>query len=189
MTDWLRPIEQMVLACSRDRRIIGITAPHAAAGVSTVSSAFAEVSARWGANTLLVDLSQEASSTQTAQLWAPGLGDPKLYLTQREYSYDYLQAVPNSANIGFFNSARNFRTSLVDELKEYSAIVLDLPAILDSSARTINPAISAVSCDGVIVVCRKGRTTTDQLKKTVEIIQAAGAALVGTVLNDIGPRS
>ena len=186
VSGWLRPIEHMVLASARDRRIIGITAPHAAAGVSTVSSAFAEMSARWGAKTLLVDLSQVISDAGDGQRWAPGLSDPRLFLETSERSYDVLQAIPTSATLGAFNSARHFRGSLVKELAEYSAIILDLPSILDFSLETVNPLVASVACDGIIIVCVKGRTTTDHLKQTVEAIKIAGGPIVGTVLNDFG---
>ena len=183
---WLRPIERMVLASARDRRIIGVTAPHAAAGVSTVSSAFAEMSARWGAKTLLVDLSHVVSDAGQERRWAPGLGDPRLFLETSDRSYDLLQAVPTSATLGAFNSARHFRDSLVRELNEYAAIVLDLPSILDFSLDSINPLVASVACDGVIVVCVKGRTTADHLKQAVDAIKVAGGPIVGTVLNDVG---
>lgn len=183
---WLRPIEQMVLAGARERRIVGITAPHAAAGVSTVSSAFAEMSARWGAKTLLIDLSRTVSEEGEGRRWAPGLGDPRLFLETRDRSYDVLQAAPTSATLGAFNSARHFRKSLVQDLEEYAAIVLDLPSVLDYALETINPLVAAVACDGIIVVCVKGRTTADHLKQTVEAIKVAGGPIVGTVLNDQG---
>jgi len=186
MTSWTRPIEQLMLASSRDSRIVGITAPHAAAGVTTVSNAFAEMSARWGAKTLLVDLSRVAADAGNGNCWAPGLGDPKLFLETNDRSYDVLQAMPNSAPLGAFNSARHFRASLVDELEDYAAIVLDIPPILDFSPETVNPLVAVVACDAVIIVCAKGRTTADHLKQTVDAITVAGGLIAGTVLNDLG---
>lgn len=90
-TGWLRTIEQIALACVQDNRIIGVTAPHSLAGVSTLSHAFAELSASWGVKTLLMDLS--ASKLVMTRRWMPGTGVPKDFVEQGENGYDVIRVV------------------------------------------------------------------------------------------------
>lgn len=185
-TGWIRTIEQIALACFRDHRIIGVTAPHSSAGVSALSHAFAELSASWGVKTLLMDLSAAVSKLEMTRLWAPGFGDPRNFLEHAEEGYDVIQVYPEPST-AVDNNHRRLPINLFRELEEYRAIVLDLPAIFEYSADTISPIIGAVSCDTVIIVCSKGGTEFDQLKKTVEVLQIAGAKIGGTVLNEFSP--
>lgn len=185
MTGWFRPVEQLVLSSTRDRRVIGITAPHVAVGVSTTASAFAEISARWGARTLLVDLSHVYSENHGGRCWAPGIGDPRQFIEASDQSFDFLQAVPSPATLGAVDTTRTFRQCLADDLGEYGAIVVDLAPILEWQLDAINPLVAAVACDGVIVVCAQGITTEEQLRRSVESIRTAGGSVIGTVLNDV----
>ena len=188
-TEWLRKIEQIALACFRDHRVIGVTAPRSMAGVSTLSDAFAELSASWGAKTLLIDLSAAASQVEIKRRWVPGIGDPKNFLEHRENGYDVLQIDPGTRVTVGCDNPRHLLPELFQELEEYQSIILDLPAVLEYSAYTVSPIIGAVSCDTVIIVCSKGRTTFDQLKKSIEVLQVAGVRIGGTVLNEFGPSA
>ena len=185
-TAWLRTIEQIALACFRDQRVIGVTAPHSLAGVSTLAHAFAELSASWGVKTLLTDLSTAASHTEISRRWAPGIGDPKNFLEHRKNGYDVIQIDTGTRTTIGYGNPRHFLAELFEELDEYKAIVVDLPAILEFSAYTMSPIIGALSCDTVIMVCSKGLTTFDQLKKGIEVLQVAGVRIGGTVLNEFG---
>jgi Mrp family chromosome partitioning ATPase len=177
-TGWLRTIEQIALACIRENRIIGVTAPHSVAGVSTLSHAFAELVGSWGVKTLLMDLT--ASKLAMTRGWTPGIGNPKDFIEQGENGYDVIRVVGLAPSpVAAFNLFR--------ELEEYRSIVLDLPAVLEYSAYTISPIIGAVSCDTVIIVCSRGGTSFDQLKKIIEVLQVGGAKIGGTVLNEFGP--
>lgn len=185
-TGWLRTIEQIALACIRNNRIIGVTGPHSLAGVSTLSHAFAELSASWGEKTLLMDLS--ASKLVMTRGWTPGLGNPRDFIEQDENAYDVIRVVDRAPSPApEFHSPRDILLNLFRELEEYRSIVLDLPAVLEYSVYTISPIIGAVSCDTVIIVCSRGGTSFDQLKKVIDVLQVAGAKIGGTVLNEFGP--
>ena len=188
-TEWLRKIEQIALACFRDHRVIGVTAPDSMAGASTLARAFAELSAGWGAKTLLIDLSTAAFYGELKHRWVPGVGDPKNFLEHGENGYDVLQIDPGTRTTARRDSPRHLLPELFEELEEYQSIILDLPAVLEYSAFTMSPIISALSCDTVIIVCSKARTTFDQLRKSIEILQVGGARIGGTVLNEFCPSA
>lgn len=184
-TGWLRTIEQIALACIRENRIIGVTAPHSVAGVSTLSHAFAELAASWGLKTLLMDLS--ASKLVMTPGWTPGIGNPRDFIEQGGNGYDVIRVVGVAPGpVVALHSPRDILINLFRELEEY-LIVLDLPAVLEYSAHAISPIIGAVSCDTVIIVCSKGGTSFDQLQKVLEVLQVGGAKIGGTVLNEFGP--
>lgn len=187
--EWLRRIEQIALACCRENRVVGVTAPHSAAGVSTLSHAFAELSASWGVKTLLVDLSTAAYAAEIERRWTPGIEDPKNFLDHGGKGYAFLQIGPGAEmNIGS-GRPKDLLTGLFKALEEYQTIILDLPAVLEYSPYTLSPIVGALSCDKVIIVCSRGWTTSDQLTKTIEVLQLAGARIGGTVLNEFRPSA
>jgi Mrp family chromosome partitioning ATPase len=174
----------MMVASVRDCRITGVTAPHPSAGVSRVSEALALLSARSGVRTLLVDLSRPGEEHDGRSRWVPG--EPaQPHLLQGEFSYDVLPAGPAPERAATIDTARRLRDNLTVELKHYAAIFVDLPAIRHQSSDKFDPLAAAAACDGVIVVCAKGKTTSDELKEVVESMRISGVKVAGTILNDV----
>lgn len=66
----------------------------------------------------------------------------------------------------------------IDQMKQTcSHVVLDLPATL----RSMSAAALAQKCDAVIIVVRNGKTTTQQLERTVHLLK--DSRVVGVVVN------
>ncbi|WP_051703849.1 polysaccharide biosynthesis tyrosine autokinase [Glycomyces sp. NRRL B-16210] len=73
---------------------------------------------------------------------------------------------------------------LLDELRSfYDVVVIDGPPLL----RVADAAATAASCDGVLLVVRKGRTRREQLKESLELLGNVKAPVIGAVLNFAAP--
>ena len=69
---------------------------------------------------------------------------------------------------------------LLSELRgTYDAIVIDAPPLLPVT----DAAVLARNADGALLVVRFGRTSREQVRKSVGILDAVGARMLGTVLN------
>lgn len=74
---------------------------------------------------------------------------------------------------------------LLESLREqFDVIVIDAPPLLPVT----DAAVLAGSADGALLVTRFGRTTKEQLRKSVEVLDNVGARLLGTVLNFVPAR-
>ena len=63
-------------------------------------------------------------------------------------------------------------------------MIVDLPAILESNAERLNPLAVAAACDGIIVLCARGKVVWNRLDRTLDLLRSAGAEVVGTVWNE-----
>lgn len=172
-----------MLSILREYRIIGVTALHPRAGSERVCQVIAKLLARSGLKTLLVDLSQPAGDHADCTRWVPGK-DPTGYVVRDTRGYDLLPAGPTPEAVDSFSSARKLRDNLKVDLLPYEVILVALTAVQRRSEQTFNPLVAASACDAVIVVCKKDRTSIDALKATIEMIQASGVKIAGTLLND-----
>jgi hypothetical protein len=153
------------------------------AGVSTVARSTAEVFARSGFKTLLVDLTPPIQSTCDRPYW-PGGGDLRKCITCRNGASDRLIARPTPSTRSTLNNVEAVRKAFTVELAEYSQVVIDMPAILDVDEHLINPLAAAAACDAVLLVCLTGGLTEERLTRALDLTRAAGANVTGTVLND-----
>lgn len=75
---------------------------------------------------------------------------------------------------------------LIRELGEsYSFVLIDTPPLIPVA----DTAALAPSTDGLLLICRQGRTTSTQLRQTVEQIEAVSARIIGTLLTMTDSRS
>lgn len=73
-------------------------------------------------------------------------------------------------------------TELLDRLQRaFDVVIVDSPPIVPVA----DPAALAGRCDGVVLVCRAGRTDRRRLTQATQVIDRAGGRLVGVVLNDV----
>jgi Mrp family chromosome partitioning ATPase len=180
--NWLQPIEQIAVSVMINRMsILGFTSPSPRSGVTTISRMLAEILARSGVCSLVVDLSRPIEHTDMVmdkdELWQR--------IVQNEGGFHMLFAAPSSVSKSRFNNVSWLRQCLNKELAGYGAIVLDLPPLVPDRADLINPVAAAAACDAVLMVCARGRVTRPQLKEAVELLRPAQVNLVGTILNDI----
>ena len=180
---WLRMVEQIAFGCFGNHRIVGVTAPHFSAGVSTLSRALANISAQWGKETLLIDLSEPLSRLE----WILDAADPRDLIQRSEGNYDTLKITANETDAEIFTAPEYLLENLVGTLNEYRSIVLDLPPVLEYSSSTISPILAATKCDIVAIVSVKGQTTFDDLKNVIDMCRVAGVRIGGTVLNEFNP--
>jgi capsular exopolysaccharide synthesis family protein len=69
--------------------------------------------------------------------------------------------------------------------RDFDAVLIDTPPVLSlADARVLSR-----SADGVILVCRAGATNRERAKIAVDLLVRDGAHVIGTILNDIDPRS
>lgn len=68
--------------------------------------------------------------------------------------------------------------------KEFDVIVIDTPPLLPVT----DAALIAAQADGALVVVRHGRTTRDQLRLSMDRLEAVDAKALGVVLNMVPPR-
>ena len=70
--------------------------------------------------------------------------------------------------------------SLLDELRtRFDAVVIDAPPLLPVT----DGAVIAHAADGALMVVRHGKTTREQLERASEVLDQAGAVLLGSVVN------
>ncbi len=184
---WLRPVEQLVLPALESRiRILGFTGPETGTGVSTLCRASAEVLARSGARVLLLDLSPDAASGRDPMSWTPGRNGAMSAVAPDPAGFDVLRAGITPDSRFLFNNARSLRSTLSEELSRYSAIVVNLPPLLDARPESINPIACALVCDEVVLVCAQDVTSRTSASQAAEAARAAGVKLTGAVWNRRG---
>ena len=176
---WRQPAEQINLFLDHQRtRVAGITSPLRGSGVSTLAARLSAARAASGVKTLLLDLN--GSGPDGSKIcWSPA--DPATFLPARSNDgYDVV--VGCSGQRSLFNNVATLRQTFGVQLAGYEQIIVDLPAL--SATDTINPAAVAAACDGVLIVCVTGRSSAAVLRAAIAKLDAAGASVSGTVLND-----
>lgn len=80
--------------------------------------------------------------------------------------------------------SQSMRDLLERAKKEYDVIVIDTPPLLPVT----DAALIAAQADGALVVVRHGSTTRDQLRHSIERLEAVDARALGVVLNMMPSR-
>ena len=182
----MQAIDHVITASiSEYRRIIGISSPHEASGVSKLSRHLVEAFSLSHVKPLLIDLSSETTQgDKVDDDWVPILKDPSSFIRHDSAGFDVLESHPDMNERFIFNNIDKFRDILDKELSDYEAIIVDLPAILSGKSESINPASCAAACDAVYLVTMSGQTTRPSLTATKARLDAAKAPLAGVILND-----
>lgn len=113
------------------------------------------------------------------------------YLRSSASSKDIIRKVDSSlyvilAENSIYNAADMLGSvkmkQLIDELREeYDLILIDSPSTLDyTDARLLAPIT-----DGVVLVAQHSRTKRSDIRKTKQLMDQAGASIVGIVLNQV----
>jgi len=196
MAEAIRGICTSLLLSQSDRelRVIVITSATPSEGKSTIANHMARALADAGARTLLVEadmrnpmLSRAFSSNMEAGLSLFLSGHMPHLPTAQETDNDnlfFISAGPQPPNpVALFNSER-MRVFLKDMSSEagYRFIVLDTPPVLAvSDARVL-----AARADGVVLVVRARHTTNNLVVRARNLLESAGANILGIVLNGTG---
>jgi hypothetical protein len=181
----IRQTEQIVLsAVAKKHRILGYLCPNNYSSATELSEGIAEGFARAGMTTLLVDLTGpvqhkngKASSPTGESLVGGGIA-------RDERGFDRWAVQPTTETRHRLNNVDGFRSVLIDDLRNYSKIVLNLPAAIQEDDDLVNPAGPAAACDAVYMVCANNGVSRGQLAKATHSLKSAGVQLTGLILDD-----
>ncbi|MGF1563550.1 MAG: hypothetical protein ACFB3T_15380 [Geminicoccaceae bacterium] len=172
-----------------DLRAIGVTAPREGHGVSTLAMALAERSALADRSTLLVELTTRASALTerhgvSRQDWTDAPGSAAQAWHTLRPGLTGLPS-PSLSRPTPLLRERAVLARLRDEwLERFDLIIYDLPPVLATSQRQIDPLVAAANCNGVIISVTTRLTTEADLIACVDQLRRADAELLGIVVND-----
>jgi Mrp family chromosome partitioning ATPase len=180
----IRAVENVVIASSETGvRVVGLAAPDAGAGVTTLAGTMATVYARSGFRTLLIDLQSTVSHFDNT--WLPGKNDAREFIVPGADEVDRLYGRPERRSQPLFNNVAALREAFSGQLQGYSKIVVDLPPLMENRAGGINAVAVAAACDSVLIVCAKGVVTTQRLRAMVGLVRSAGGQIGGSIMNEV----
>lgn len=174
-----------------EHRTILVTSPRAREGKSTTAINLAAVYAYGGNRTILVEadmrrpkLHEHFSSADLNGFTLALLGRISLDQAVLPTSIPNLSCIPAGAippNPAELLGSKHMRTLLEELRVRYDTVVIDAPPLLPvADATTLAPRV-----DGVVVVARVKQTKRDELKESIELVQAVGANLLGIALNAV----
>ncbi len=166
-------------------RVVGVTSPQPASGVSSVCRRICEAVARSGTRTLLVDLSGKPEVGPVTTVWYPGVGGAGQSIRRVSAGYDCVVATFDKDSRFLFNNIERLRRSLAEEFPSYEAIIVDIPSVPSADPAGLNGAAAAAACDGVLLICVSCEVSREQLNESLDAMANVEANLVGVVLNDI----
>lgn len=167
---------------------VGVTSPDYGDGKTTVAIALAaSLSHDFGTNVTLVDADFHTHSVERQYGLEGEAGFAEVLagtMVLPDATHDVREAAMRVVPAGLVSAdparlARSDRLApAVEQMKSSNShVVLDLPATLHS----MNAPALAQRCDAVIVVARSGRTTRQQLDRTLHLLRDAN--VIGVVMN------
>ncbi|MGH2634330.1 MAG: CpsD/CapB family tyrosine-protein kinase [Tepidiformaceae bacterium] len=167
---------------------VGVTSPDYGDGKTTIAIALAaSLSHDFGTNVTLVDADFHTHSVERQYGLEGQVGFAEVLAGTTvlpDATHDIVEAAMHVVPAGLVSAdparlARSDRLGpAVDQMKSgNSHVVFDLPATLHS----MNAPALAQRCDAVIVVARSGRTTRQQLDRTLHLLRDAN--VIGVVMN------
>ena len=182
-----------------EAKILLVTSPGPGEGKSSVACNLAVALARAGARTLLMDAdlrrpTQHQIFSLPADWSNAGLSaflqhtietvDPAVASTETE-TLSLLPAGPYPGPTAPFLRSERFGAMLEGLRDKYDCVVIDSPPV-GGSADTL---LAAPRADAVILVLAAGETQKDDVTEAKRLLAAAGARLIGCVLNKSTVRS
>ncbi len=178
-----------------DIHVVAVTSCMPNEGKSTVSLALARAFAQSGRRTLLIDADIRKSEMKKNIIGGTvekGLTD---FLTNQAKIMDVLTETnePNFYMIFAGHAAPNpsellgnahFKALIEAARKSFDMIIIDTPPITP----VIDAAIVSKQCDGVVVVLRFAAVPYPMAQRLKVQFEAAGAKILGVVLNEIGSK-
>lgn len=185
MDDWSRIAEQVMLSTVENKiRVLAITSPAPAAGVSSVALGLASTFARSGRKTLLLDLSSGAAHGPLAVAWSPETPWHSNALMVDADGLARLAVMPSPETRALFNNVELLQAAFARDFSDYATIILDLPALEAVATDGLNPIAIARAADAVFIVAPTGRTTRDDLVSASLQLRQAGTSISGVIMND-----
>lgn len=176
-------------AVPRDGAVIQLTSSQASEGKSTTALILAELFARLGRKTLLIDADlRKPSIVKLLDVERPDSGIAEVLLGHTSFEEAVIQGVHENLDIlsvaGIppnpveLLSSRRFRDFIATQREDYSLVLIDSSPVLGLADA---PQIAQV-VDGTIFVIEANRTSFSQAKTAIKRLQAVGANVVGGIL-------
>ena len=186
LSPWHEEVQRIRLATfGRGIRLVGFTSTRANSGVTSLCKALATVTAASGLRTLLVDLSEAPGDVENTPVWLPGSGGALVAIPSGPTPFDKLTARTTPENRDLFNNSAQLRRTLMDELADYAAVIVDLAPIKPRFPGAVDSTSAAAACGNVYLVCISGEVTKTEVSESVARLHSAGVEILGFVLNDV----
>ncbi|MFW3170396.1 AAA family ATPase [Geodermatophilus sp. CPCC 206100] len=171
-----------------DRAVLVVTGPRPDEGRTTLVCDLADAIAAGGSRVLVVDtdLRRPTVAEYLGTEPRPGLVDllaggsrlAEAIRPGRPGSFDVLTGVPVPGNSTEVVGSQQL-VDLLEELRQrYEVVLLDSPPLLEAADGSELAAVA----DGVLLVCRAGRTTYPQVEESLDALDAVSARVLGVVL-------
>lgn len=178
---WTNSVDRVCLTTfDRGIRVLAVAGARAGVGVSSLTTSIAEALCLSGRRTLLLDLSSPGAGQPV-----PDCGVLALATVRNSRGVDRMTVPLDARYRRLFSSTEHVRGLLDGELKGYSAIVIDLPPLLDVSGDWVNPVAAAAGSDGVLLVAMTSVSHREDLAAARSLLELGGARNVGVVMNDL----
>jgi len=186
IASWTPMVERIVFATfKRGKRIVAVTSPKPAAGVTSLCEQMARITALNGTRTLLVDMTRRAEDAAPISLWQPCQGNAGQSVVQDPLGFDRLTARFSANDRFIFSNADHLRRSFADDLAGYDAIVVDTRPVPSTESVFINGAAAAAACDAAILLCMSGKVSRAELTECQDALANAQVNVLGVVLNEM----
>ncbi len=174
-------VEQVVLSVqTAGLRKMAIASVDDDAATRELAVAVAAVAARSGRSTLLVDL---ANGGQGAS-WQPSDAAVPIGPDVQGRGFDVLSAPVDEEGRAAFNNPTRIGEALDAMLDKYELVLLHVPALLAESGSPVNPIAACAATQGVVLELTVGDVSATRLERAVALLEAAGAHVVGTIVDD-----
>ena len=170
-------------------RVIVVTSSVSGEGKSTIAANLASAMAAAGEDVIIVDGDLRHPSIARIFGVVPGIGITDI-LTGKARVDDVLQQRGDLPNLRILGSGRippnpsellssRSMKQLIASLSERGIVIIDAPPLLPVT----DAVLLARVADGAIVVVRAGKTTKEQLSKSLGNLRRVSAGVLGTLLN------
>nr|WP_231366191.1 polysaccharide biosynthesis tyrosine autokinase [Zhihengliuella flava] len=172
-------------------KIMVVTSSVPGEGKSSIASNLAVAIAATGRRTVLIDADLRRPVLTDLFGLPSGAGLTDVLSGAAEID-DVLMPYANAPALELLGSGRvppnpsellgsNAMKSLLQELAQDAVVLIDAPPLLPVT----DAAILAKSADGALVTIKAGKTTIDELEKSLQNLNKVGAHVLGTILNQV----
>ena len=182
---WLRSIEKIQLEIrNRQVGIVGLSSPTYNECVSKLAIQLANSFLYSGFRTLFVDFSLPVEEVNTGQCWFPGDEEVPPPISISSSGLEIFSVRPLMKHRHRFNNVNMLRDEFSHYFSHYEVIIIELPAMLQSTDQYLNPLNLASICDGVFLVCEFESELRHNLHETGLNLENANINALGVVMSN-----